>query len=246
MIHYHGTPLGGSNQEAAKSAKNRHLLYSFYNQQQIEWTINECSSFVVDNGAFSHWKSGKGVIDIEAYFDFASTLAQHPAFDWCLIPDKIDGTEEDNNRMISEWEKIGDIPSVPIWHLHETLEKLQRLADNYDLVAIGSSGEYATIGTDAWRTRMDEAFTSICNENGIPSVRLHGLRMLDPRVFTYYPFKSCDSCNAAVNSGSLSRFGMYQPPTVSGRFNVIADRIESNNSPSTYTPHPQTIELCLQ
>ena len=232
--------------EAAKSAKGRHLLYSFYHSNQIEWTINECSSFVVDNGAFSHWKSGKGEIDMQEYYNFALSLSKHPSFDWCLIPDKIDGTEADNDRMINEWEQLGNIRSVPIWHLHETISKLQALADSYNLVAIGSSGDYATIGTDQWRNRMDEAFASICDINGIPLVQLHGLRMLDPRIFTYYPFKSCDSCNAAVNSGSLSRFGMYKPPTVSGRFNVIADRIESNNSPSTYIPHPQTIELCLQ
>lgn len=39
-----------------------------------------------------------------------------------------------------------------------------------------------------------------------------------------------DSTSAAVNGGSISRFGMYAPPTAGQRANVIADRIESHNS----------------
>lgn len=52
--------------------------------------------------------------------------------------------------------------------------------------------------------------------------------MLDPAIFQL--LASADSANAAVNGGSISRFGMYVPPTAGQRANVIADRIESHNS----------------
>jgi hypothetical protein len=58
--------------------------------------------------------------------------------------------------------------------------------------------------------------------------------MLDPAIFTRLPLSSADSTNAAVNCGSIARFGMYTPATASQRAAVIADRIESNNSAPIY------------
>jgi hypothetical protein len=58
--------------------------------------------------------------------------------------------------------------------------------------------------------------------------------MLDPKIFEYLPLSSADSTNAAVNSGSVSRFGMYVPATSSQRAAVIADRIESHTSAPAY------------
>jgi hypothetical protein len=54
--------------------------------------------------------------------------------------------------------------------------------------------------------------------------------MLDPAIFSKLPLSSADSTNAAVNCGSLSRFGSYLPPTATQRAAVIAERIESQNS----------------
>ena len=70
----------------------------------------------------------------------------------------------------------------------------------------------------------------MCDEQGRPKCKIHGLRMLDPDVFTRLPFSSADSTNAAVNCGAISRFGMYPAPTSSQRAAVIAERIESHNS----------------
>jgi len=77
---------------------------------------------------------------------------------------------------------------------------------------------------------MSMAMDVACDDERRPRAKLHGLRMLDPRIFTQLPFSSADSTNAAVNCGSKERFGMYLPPTAGQRAAVIADRIESNNS----------------
>jgi hypothetical protein len=86
---------------------------------------------------------------------------------------------------------------------------------------------------------MANALAVACDAKGRPRCRLHGLRMLDPDIFTRIPFSSADSTNAAVNSGSLSRFGSYLPPTASQRASVIADRIEVHNSAAVWVGSSQ-------
>lgn len=53
-----------------------------------------------------------------------------------------------------------------------------------------------------------------------------------------------DSTNAAVNGGSISRFGMYAPPTAGQRASVIADRIEAHTSAPIWQRENQ-IEMTL-
>lgn len=91
---------------------------------------------------------------------------------------------------------------------------------------------------------MAVAMNAICDEHGRPACRLHGLRMLDPAIFSRLPLSSADSTNAAVNSGSLDRFGMYLPPTAAQRAAIIAERIEAHNSSAIWLRQPvqETIE----
>lgn len=77
---------------------------------------------------------------------------------------------------------------------------------------------------------MAAAMGVICDDHGRPTCRLHGLRMLDPAIFQHQTLASTGSTNAAVNGGSISRLGMYAPPTAGQRACVIADRIEAHNS----------------
>jgi hypothetical protein len=82
---------------------------------------------------------------------------------------------------------------------------------------------------------VEEAMNAICNDNGHPPCKLHGLRMLNPDVFTRLPFASADSTNIAQNIGIDSAWkGTYQPATKEWRAMVMADRIESHNSASSW------------
>jgi hypothetical protein len=230
MIHYHGTPIGGSRVDTIRFLMGRHALVPFTYTDDIGPVADVCQSFVLDNGAFSVWKSGK-VLDVEGYKAWVREWCLHPGFDWALIPDVIDGTEDENDAMLMDWhfsrlDKYG----VPVWHLHESLERLERLCKNFRIVALGSSGQWSSPGSVTWWERMREVMAAACDKDGRPKAKLHGLRMLDPEVFSRLPLSSADSTNAAVNSGSLSRFGMYKPPTSSQRAEVIAERIESMNS----------------
>ncbi|HBO1194211.1 hypothetical protein FA219_24710 [Pseudomonas aeruginosa] len=241
MIHYHGTPIGGTRQDAARFLAGRHALVPFPRQDDVAIVAEVCQSFCFDNGAFSVWKKG-GTLDVESYLRWVDDWRRHPGFDWALIPDVIDGDEADNDRLLEQ--RPEHLPGVPVWHLHESIERLVRLASNWKTVAFGSSGQWRSPGTAAWWKRMAAAMDAICNDQGRPMCRLHGLRMLDPAIFTRLPFASADSTNAAVNGGSISRFGMYAPPTAGQRASVIADRIEAHTSAPIWQRENQ-IEMAL-
>jgi hypothetical protein len=231
MIHYHGTPIGGSRQDAARFITGRHVLIPFGRQDDLGSALEFSQTFCLDNGAYSHWKAGHGKIDFDEYLLWAQSLRKHPAFDWALIPDIIDGSEQDNLDWVLKWIRSGTkAKGVPVWHLHESLDYLEWLVNGFDIVALGSSGDYKTPGTKKWWKRMSEAMSVACFDSGKPKCKLHGLRMLDPEIFSRLPLSSADSTNAAVNCNRLARFGMYTPATSSQRAAVIADRVEKHNS----------------
>jgi len=241
LIPYHGSPIGGTLTDKARFLLGRHALVPFPRQDDLAIIAEACQSFAFDNGAFSAWKRGEP-LDVDAYYRWVDDWRKHPGFDWALIPDVIDGTETDNDRLLEQWP--AHLPGVPVWHLNESLERLWHLANGWQTVALGSSGAWPTPGADTWWKRIGDAMATICDGAGRPCCRLHGLRMLDPAIFSRLPFASADSTNAAVNAGSLARFGMYPPPTAGQRAEVIASRIESYNSAATWTASAQ-IELEL-
>jgi hypothetical protein len=105
-------------------------------------------------------------------------------------------------------------------------------------VAIGSSGQWATVGDAAWWARMADVMAVICDEDGRPTCKLHGLRMLAPDVFTRLPLASADSTNVARNHARETR--RYQLTDSMGAI-VIAGRVEASNSAATWdgVPHFQ-------
>jgi hypothetical protein len=91
---------------------------------------------------------------------------------------------------------------------------------------------------------MHEAMRIICDDDGQPRCRIHGLRMLDPRVFSRFPFASADSTNIGRNIGLDQKWrGPYEPPTKESRAQLMRSRIESQNAPSRYDFQPYQQEL---
>ena len=231
--------MGSGRAEIAKFAINRHFLIPFLRQDDLPIVAEAGASFVFDNSAFTAWKSGKPITDWTAYHRWCREWAKHPGFDWALIPDVIDGDEKENDALIAQWDKRMWHPvyvqGVPVWHLHESLDRLRRLCTGrYRRVALGSSGQWATPGSNGWWERMSEAMEAICDEHGRPPCKLHGLRMMAPDIFTHIPFSSVDSTNCAQNGNLSGRFGIYKPPSVAQRWEVIAQRIERQNSPAVW------------
>lgn len=228
MIPYHGTPMTPAH-DMARAFAGRHAMVSYAHPEQIEIAIEVCQSVVLDNGAFSAWKSGADY-DFGGYTEWAAHWLKHPAVDWCVIPDVIDGDERANDRQIDAWQMPAAL-SVPVWHMHESLGRLARLARDFPRIALGSSGQFAVVGDERWWQRMAEAMDVVCDDEGFPTVRMHGLRMLDPGVFSKLPLASADSTNVARNVGLDSRWkGAYVPKSRAIRASILMDRIESHAS----------------
>lgn len=232
MIHYHGTPIGGTRAGVAEFLFGRDALVPYPRPEDMPVACECCRSVIIDNGAFSVWKQG-GTLDVAGYMRFVEEWYRHPSVMWSIIPDVIEGTEHDNDAMLADWPK--SIPGVPVWHYHESLERLERLSHEWHTVALGSSGQYATVGNRAWKERTREAMSVLCNESGRPRCKLHGLRMLSAKVLKMLPLTSADSTNVARNGDRV-----FAAPTRTQRMAVNAARIEAVQSASHYRfPHRQ-------
>jgi hypothetical protein len=233
VIHYHGLPITPAT-AAVAAVSAGHAFVSFAHPGQMGLAVAACQSFAIDNGAFSAWKKGEPITDWRPYYEFCRAAKRQPACDFAVIPDVIDGTEGENDDLVADF-PFPKWFGAPVWHLHESFDRLERLAERFPRVCLGSSGEFAQIGTERWWRRMHHAMRVICNDEGQPRVRLHGLRMLDPRIFGVFPFASADSTNIGRNIGIDSAWrGTYQPPTKESRAQMMRMRIESVNAPAAY------------
>lgn len=230
MIPYHGLPITPET-AAVRVVMAGHAFVSFKEQRNLALVAAACQSFAVDNGAFPAWKRGEPIQDWRPFYEWAAQCKLIPSCDFAVIPDVIDGTEAHNDALLAEW----PLPlwfGAPVWHMHESLDRLERLASRYPRVCIGSSGEFATVGTASWWGQMARAMRVVCDDDGRPLCKLHGLRMLNPEIFTRVPLSSADSTNIGQNIGIDSAWrGTYSPPTKEARAEVMRARIESQNAP---------------
>lgn len=229
MIHYHGLPITPDTC-AMRAIKSGHAFISFAHSGQLGVALELCQSFAIDNGAFTAWKSGNPIIDWQPFYDWASDVLKYAHCDFAVIPDVIDGTEEDNDFMLADC-PLPIFSSVPVYHMHESLDRLERLINKYPRIALGSSGEFSSVGSSDWWIRINEMMKIACFEDGRPKVKMHGLRMLNPAVFSLLPLSSADSTNIGRNIGIDKKWnGGYSPATKEMRASVMRDRIESMNA----------------
>jgi hypothetical protein len=230
---YHGLPITPAT-AAVRAINGGHAFVSFRHPGQLGLALEIAQSIAVDNGAFSAWMEGAPITDWNPYYEWVAELHRYPCFDFAVIPDVIDGDEAANDALLYEWPWRERAPWVgaPVWHLHESLDRLERLAFAWPRICLGSSGEFATIGTPTWYQRMAEAMNVLCDRDGRPICKIHGLRMLNPDVFTRFPFASVDSTNIGRNIGIDSAWrGTYTPASKEARAQVMRERIEAHQSP---------------
>lgn len=232
MIHYHGLPIT-PDAACSEVAKAGHVFVSHAYPTQAWLAVDLAQSFALDNGAFSAWRGGAPVTDWQPFYDWADRLRRVPSCDFAVIPDVIDGSESDNDRLVGRW-PFGPF-GAPVWHLHEGITRLVALARTWPRVCLGSSGQYAEIGTDAWWHRMADAFDAITDADGYPVCKVHGLRMLAPVVVEAFPFASADSTNIGQNIGLDGKWnGAYSPANKATRALVMRGRIEAFNAPQRW------------
>lgn len=228
MIHYHGGPITPE-PCAVRTWKARHAFISHAAPEQLALAATVAQSFGLDNGAFSRWKAGTPV-DWPAFYAWVAMWRNHPGFDFAVVPDVIEGTEAENDELLAQW-PFPRHQAAAVWHTNESFERLQRLAREWPRVAIGSSGEHDVKRPTAFVAHAQRAITYILDEHGFPITRLHGLRCLNPAIFTRLPLASGDSTNVARNIGIDSRWtGAYAPAHKEARAQILVERIEAHNS----------------
>ena len=198
-IHYHGTPI--TPRSVLQTLTGKHFCVSFAKPQDVATCHEIGQGVMLDNGAFSLWKLNPKVFTYcwDGFYSWARPWLDYHTT-WAVIPDVIGVTECENDRLISQWfQLMGSYRrAAPVWHLHESLDRLERLAQGFERVCFGSSGEYKTIGSPGWNHRMNEAFNLICRGSGRPSVWVHMLRGMSLTT-SIYPFASVDSTDVARN-----------------------------------------------
>lgn len=244
MIKYHGTPVGGTKMDAIKFLCGRNALISFATQGHIPEVLASCDSFCLDNGAFTIWKTTGGKIDVESYMKWVSLYQKHPSFDFALIPDVIMGTEVENNLLLDEWDD--KLIGVPVFHLGESVDRFLMLADRYNKVAFGSTDLWSRNGSREWWKNMADFMDAVTDEDGNLPCKVHGLRMLDPKLFQYLPLHSGDSTNAVVNGHICMKKGVY-PSLERWQGNErIARRIEVHQSAQFWDRSTLIVEGVLE
>lgn len=233
MIHYHGLPIT-PDICALKAVKCGHAFVSFAHAGQLGLAIESCQSFAIDNGAFTAWTSGNTIADWQPFYDWALDVLRFANCDFAVIPDVIDGTEKDNDEMLKDC-PLPVWSGAPVYHMHESLDRLERLVNTYPRIALGSSGDFSYVGDSRWWKRINEMMKVACYEDGRPKAKLHGLRMLDPAIFSILPLASADSTNIGRNIGIDKKWtGSYRPATKEGRTVVMRERIENFNGATRF------------
>jgi hypothetical protein len=233
-MHYHGTPI--TPRATFLALAGRSFCVSYADSRDVESCHEIGQSVMLDNGAFTFWRdkvegrqlSAKGraaaVGDWSGYYAWCAPWLEYRTT-WAVIPDVIDGSEDENDELVEAW-PFG-ARGAPVWHLHESLERLLRLAGAWPLVCIGSSGAYATPGRPSWHARMVAAMNALCGD-GPPPCALHMLRGL-AQCGGPYPFASADSTSIAVNhAGNNVRATPRKDPR------RMADEIDARQCPARW------------
>jgi hypothetical protein len=148
---------------------------------------------MLDNGAFSVWRKGLKV-EWNDYYRWCDKWLDCPTT-WAVIPDVIDGDDDDNNRLMAQWPY--GFRGSPVWHMHEGLDRLVWLTEMWPRVCIGSSSQYSRVLSDGWQTRMDEAWNELSRRHmRTPNIHLlRGMACVGKR----WPLASVDSTDIGRN-----------------------------------------------
>ena len=209
MIHYHCADIHPHHRLTELAGKHLLVSYAYPTAAMISHQIAQ--SCLLDNGAFSVWRSGK-TVDWNAFYEWSDVYLDCPT-SWAIIPDVIDADEQTQDLLIKKWPHGNR--GAPVWHMNESMERLFRLIDVWPRVCIGSAGEWPDVGTDSWHRRMTHVFNEVSKRGRLPW--LHGLRMQG--VGHLYPFASVDSADIARNNnrpqntikGMAARWDCVQP-----------------------------------
>ena len=220
-LHYHGTPI--SPVAALYELRGRCFCVSHMRPVDVRRCHDIGQSVMLDNGAFSKWKSGTPTHWLVYYawcdlwLDYSTT--------WAILPDVIGVPSQEQDGLLNEWPHERR-QSAPVWHMDEPIVRLSRLFDSgWSRVCMGSTAEYAVILSEPWERRMDEAWNALAQTFGrTPAIHmLRGMQCSGLR----WPFASVDSTDIAQNH--------WRPQNTP---RGMADRRDGSQCPGRWTVRP--------
>jgi hypothetical protein len=192
-IHYHGTPI--TPMSALYELAGRHFCVSHVAPADVRRCHEIGQSVMLDNGAFSVWRSGKAT-NWPKFYDWCDRWLDYPST-WAIPPDVIDAPSQEQDALLNEWPH-GKRQAAPVWHMDEPLYRLCRLIDDgWVRVCIGSTAEYKVVLSEAWERKMDETWDQLARtfQRTPPIHMLRGMQCSGKR----WPFYSVDSTDIAQN-----------------------------------------------
>lgn len=208
-IHYHGTPI--TPLTALYQLAGSSFCVSYARPEQVKHCHDIGEQVMLDNGAFSAWRTGK-VVDWPGYYSWADKWLDYRST-FAVIPDVIDGGEELQDELLKQWPHGSR--GAPVWHMDEPIARLLRLIDRWPIVCIGSTKEYATVLSQTWCDRMDEIWNAIAHTHArTPDIHmLRGMQCVGRR----WPFTRVDSTDIARNHARPNNVAWE----MAGRWNPI-------------------------
>jgi hypothetical protein len=199
---------------------------SFADPRDVDRVHRIGQSVMLDNGAYSLWRSGRAT-KWPDFYAWADRWLDYPTT-WAVIPDIIGAGAEEQDALLRDW-PFGK-KGAPVWHMDEPIDRLVKLTDTWPRVCIGSSGVYAVVLSDRWTRRMDSAWEAVsARHRRTPVIHmLRGMQCSGRR----WPFASVDSTDVARN---------HNCPHNSAR--RMMDRWDPSQCPPTWAPPDRQIEL---
>lgn len=208
---WHGTPITPA--EVLTLLGARRYCVSYYRPDQIAVLVKLAVCLMIDNGAFSAWR--KGIVLDAAYWAAFYDFLRHwlplcPPGSWFVIPDVIDAGTQEQDALIRECPADLLPHGWPVWHMDEPISRALTLIDRFGRICIGSTAEFAVVGSSTWRARMDELWDAVIGTFGaVPLTHmLRGLQCFLPSFD--YPFAQADSTDLGRNHNRLARYGEHR------------------------------------
>ena len=222
QIHLAGVPGGGSAGHCTRERELNSLfkkrLWSYY------WLVKHSGKMAkenkvdlfLDSGAFSAWSQGI-TIDIQEYIQFIKehrdVINIYANLDVIGLggkqPNKLTAEKTLENQNIME--AAGLIP-LPCFHFGEPLSYLEYYVKNYNYLALGVAGN-SGMKLVPW---LDECFSKyICDDAGMPKIKIHGFAVTSLPLMLRYPWYSVDSISWVFTAGMGS---VYVPKKRGGKY----------------------------
>lgn len=193
-------------------------LLSFWNIHQNEFNVPFAFKLIkrrmtkkielfLDSGAYSAWTQG-APIDIQEYISFIKenidVISVYANLDVIGIggkqPNMLTAQRTLENQKIME---DAGLHPVPCFHFGEPYSFLEYYVKNYDYLALGVAGN-SGVKLIPW---LNECFSKyICDEQGMPKIKIHGFAVTSLKLLVTYPWYSVDSTSWVITGRMGSIF----------------------------------------